>query len=157
MLAIPIACIACSKKATKLITNEADGWTFAMPAEFVQRSVALPKGISQYMGPDEDGYRANIVIESLPGNDSAEKVGTEIAKTPPAGLVIQEHGPYPLPTMTGYSVRGTRNKGLEGQRQVYLTDHGICVIFTITASSKTFDQWDQVLKESLQEFHWTKK
>ncbi len=156
-LAALLLALGCSKRATTLITNKEDGWTYAMPAEFVQRSVPLPKGISQYIGPEDDGYKVNLVIESIPGTESPEAVGKEIAQKPPPGLIVQEQASYGVGSLSGYTVRGTRNNGQEVQRQVYITDHGICVIFTLTANAKTFDTWDQVFHESLAEFHWTKK
>ena len=156
-LAALVLSAGCSKHETRQITNTQDGWTYSIPAEFVERSVPLPAGITQYMGPEDEGYKVNIVIESVPGSDSAEKVGKEIAKVPPAGLIVQEQSSYGLGSLSGYTVRGSRSKGQEIQRQVYVTDHGICVIFTLTANAKTFDQWDQQFHDSLASFHWTKK
>lgn len=157
VMSIALISAACSKKSGTPITNTDDGWSYVLPAGFVKRNVQLPKGITQYMGPEEDRYQVNLVIESLPGKETAEQVGTEIAKDPPPGLIIQDHAPYSAGGLNGYSVKGTRDKGAEGQRQVYFTDHGICVIFTVTSSIKTFDDWDQVLKETFKDFHWTKK
>jgi len=147
----------CSKKESQLISNEKDGWSISIPKEFVKRSVQLPPGISQYMGPDEEGYRVNVVIESFAGQETAAEVGKAIAKMPPKGLVVQEQAPYDLPGGKGYTVRGTVANGTESQRQVYLNDHGICVMLTLTTGTKTFDKWDDVFHESLTTFKWTKK
>ena len=151
-----VAVVGCSKRQTTLITNQKDGWSFAMPIEFVKRSVTLPVGISQYMGPDEDGNRVNIVIESFQGKDSAESVGKAIAEKPPKGLIVQENSAYELAAGKGYTVRGTVANGLETQRQVYLSDHGVCVMFTLTSGTKTFEKWDEVFHDSLMSFKWSK-
>jgi len=157
LLAIPLCCLACSKPKTTPITNREHGWVYDLPEGFVKRSIKLPPFVQQFVGPREDGEQVNIVIESLPGSDSAEAVGKAVAKNPGRDIVVQEYGPYNLTEMKAYTVKVTRNKGTEGQRQIYITQNGICVIFTVTAPIKSFDEWDQVLKDSLQNFHWTKR
>lgn len=137
--------------------NAEDGWSFALPEGFVKRSVRLPAYVQQFVGPTEEGNTINIVIESLPGKDSAEAVGKAVAKDPGKDAVLQDSGKYDLPGTDAFSVKVTKSKGILGQRQVYLSHDGVCVIFTLTAPSTSFDNWDQVFRNSLESFRWIQK
>lgn len=131
-----------------------DGWNYLPPTEF-EKTVSPRPNVEQFVGPDDHGFRPNIVIASTPEDLSVDEIGEAIAKHPDKDFEVQDHAAYQTSRLVGYSVKGLRQKGTETQRIVFLKDHGICVVFTLTTGSDSFQKWDEVFKKSLDNFHWT--
>jgi hypothetical protein len=147
----------CSKPKLTVVTNQLDGWTLQLPSGFVKSSRKLPKGVEQYNGPKALAEPPNIVIESMEGKQTPEDFGKSISASLPSDLILQSQGSYDVAGIHGYTLKTTRNKGEQTQRQIYFTHGGKCVILTLSALTKEFDNWDDALRDSLGALRWNTK
>jgi hypothetical protein len=155
MAILPFFILTCSSSVkTARIVDKEHGWLFPVPTVFNKSNEKLPVGFQRFSAPQENGYTTTIVISSLRGEQSAESVAKDIARDPGDGIAVQSSSPASFAGVDGYSIIATENKGTETHHQVVLTNHGVCVILTLTTLTADYDKWDSMFQDCLKGFKW---
>lgn len=107
----------------------------------------------------DQGFEANLQVKSGTNPyDSAQKIGeSALKKTLYANMAkLKEKESFPVPDSDAYTWMTTQVfRGVPvSQRQFIVKKNRIVVLFTLTATTKTMDRYDQELADSIKTFKW---
>ena len=113
-----------------------------------------------FLGPSDDGFKANLHVEAQT-NDSktAQQIAQDAldkAKEQTDVTVIEQES-YALADSDSYTWMISRKLPtgvVAEQRQFFVKKNKVVVRFLMTASEKSMPKWDQDLADSLKSFKW---
>ena len=138
-----------------------DDWSYGPPADFKQQD-KKKNNATVFIADTDQGFAANLQVASGTNPyDSAQKLG-ELAiekAVQQNNATIKEKESYSIPGSDAYTWMITQvHNGVQvSQRQFIVKKNKIVVLFTLTATAKAMERYDQELADSLKTFKWGKQ
>jgi hypothetical protein len=160
--AIMFALAGCGSSHNGGSPKDPSDFQYNPPEGFKQSDKQAKNNGTYFLGPKDDGFTANLLVNSgTNSKDTAKQIGEQTLKklASSSGVTVKEQEPYTIPDSDAYtwSISKALPTGITAdQRQFVVMKNGIVIEFTMTASEKVFQKYDQALADSLQSFKWGK-
>ena len=133
-------------------------WTYSPPPDFKQQD-KQKNGATVFIAEKDQEFAANLQVKAgIDPYDSPKKLaGIGMMKSVQTNhAVVKEQEPYSIPDSEAFTWLTEQDYGgvPVRQRQFIVKKNKVVILFTLTATAKTMNKYDQELADSLKSFKW---